>query len=245
MRIVRFFVDRGWILTAALLGTFLSEPLQGLRGGATFYLGWKKHFNFYGLNPKKISAEQANKRPILLLHGNYHNQSAWLALAKKLVRSKLGPVYTVNLPSGKLTIKDQQIINKKIEEIKAQYLVHGKHDIKIDIVGHSRGGQLAHLISFANWHIDDQGNYFEDGRCIRPDIGKVIRLGNILNSEHVSDIYARKMGDRFYEIVGRYDVLTREKSLLEAAHQLELDCSHVQLLYSHAVHRQILEWRSE
>src|ERR1700722_825929 len=152
-------------LPAMVLGTFLSEPLQALRAGVLCPFGWMQAFHFHNLNPHEVAEEHKSLRPILLIHGDYHNQSAWLTLASFLKRENIGPVYTVNLPNGPITDVDYRILNKKVDEIIKKH----PQKIQIDIVGHSRGGDIAY-----------------DFALQRPqDIRKVIKMGSILTQENL------------------------------------------------------------
>lgn len=177
-------------------------------------LNWKSHFNFYNLNPTELKDEQLEKRPILLIHGNCHNQTAWLSLASGLEESDLGPVFTVDLPSGSVTEKDYEIVNEKIAAIQALYNKH----VKIDVVGHSRGGYIGYTLK-SQHHPED--------------IGKVIRLGSISNEKKHEDLY---------EITGEFDVLVTAKSVLDKEHQMEVDTGHLGLMYSPEAHKQIIQW---
>lgn len=80
-----------------------------------------------------------------MLHGNLHNQSAWLPLAAFLHSNKyLGPIFTVNLPSYDVTDTDRAIIEHKLNEIKQLYVEKNMFDVNITLIGHSRGAGLAY-----------------------------------------------------------------------------------------------------
>jgi len=237
-KFVEILQENKWFKTSMVLGTLLSEPLSSIKAGFYYSLGQKKAFNFYNLNPKSLKEEQIDKRPILLIHGNYHNQSAWIDLAKKmnyLNPNPLGPIYTVNLPNGSITDKDYEIIHEKFLEIEAQYEKHSKNDVKIDLIGHSRGGALAQRI--APWIY--LKNHYQK-------IDKIINIGNVLNQKDINDHkeFDADFASYTYEITGEYDVLVRESSLLSSDHQRKIPSGHLGLLYSDQVHQQIIDWLS-
>lgn len=239
-RFVAFLKKHGWHVTAMVLGTLLLEFWVALKAAFLMPASWKSHFNFYNMNPLEITEEQSKKRPILLIHGNYHNQSAWLDFAKKLKNSHLGPVYTVNLPNGDVTKKDFEIVNKKIEQIKNQYAKFNIKDITIDLVGHSRGAYIASKVAMD--HFVEQES----------DIHSVITLGTPQDAELMSIIKRMDNLNRlggssipcpeFYDITGSYDVLCDESSPLDLDHQYIAETGHLGLLYCSQVHQQVIAW---
>jgi hypothetical protein len=235
---VKFLQKHNWFVTSLILGTLLTEVWQALKAAFFMPANWKKHFNFYNLNPTTLSETQAQKPPVLLLHGNFHDQTAWLSFAKKLKESSLGPVYSVNFPSGKCTDKDYEILNKKVREIKAQYKQLGVDNIQINLVGHSRGGHLAYCYSW----IRNEGEkaYWEKNK----DIGKVIKIGSVLVQEDLDCIEKidSTSKDRLYEIRGEYDILDDKKSVLPSDNQRTVATGHLGLLYSPEVHHQVIDW---
>jgi len=234
--LVEFLFKHGWSTTAMVAGTFLTEPLQALKAALLLPLGWKRHFNFYHLNPKNITKEEAEKRPILLLHGNFHNQSAWIFFAKKLKGANLGPVYTLNLPSGSFSEEDRKRVNEKIAEIQGQYKKWGKENIQIDLVGHSRGAALARYMALAqdSWHFDKGGtfSFLHDRALKREEIGKVICIGCPAPAWHSVDY--------IYEITGEWDVFEQDPALLPR--QFKTNAGHLGLLYSPPAQAKVIEW---
>lgn len=218
-KFVEFLRKHKLRVLALILGTLLLEPWQAIKAGFSF-ASWKKHFNFHEMNPKALTAEQLKQQPILLIHGNLHNQSAWLSLAKKLKNNYLGPVYTVNLPSGRITHKDFEIIQRKIEQIKEQY----KQDIKINIVGHSRGGNIARHLALT-----------------KTNIGKVITLGAAFTQDEINALDPQ-FRHRIFDITGSHDILVTNPSLLPLQNQATILTGHLGLLYSSKVHKHVIEW---
>lgn len=228
-KLVSFLRKHNLRVLAMVLGTLLHEPWQAIKAGFSSIASWKKHFNFHEMNPKALTVEQLSQQPILLIHGNYHNQSAWLSLAKKLKNKNLGPVYTVNLPNGAITHKDFEIIQRKMEQIKEQYTQGLVRDIEINIVGHSRGGDIARQLALAN-----PFRHFS--------IGKVITIGTASTQEDLLSL--RKFGHRIFEVTGKQDILVTNPSLLPAKNNEAVDIGHLELLYCSKVHKRIIEWLS-
>jgi hypothetical protein len=139
------FLDKHELDVVGLtVGTLAIEPVEAFLFGLKAPLGLAKDFNILGLNPKILTKEQTAYPPLLLLHGNYHNQSAWLPLAEYFKRKGYpGPIFTVNLNSGDLCTGDDKIIANKMKSIKKLYKAQNVSDIKINVIGHSRGAQIA------------------------------------------------------------------------------------------------------
>lgn len=87
-------------------------------------------------NPSRITNKQ---RPLLLIHGLYHNSSAWIEFLDRLKSANVGPVFTLNLgnPFGSINAHVKKVKNKVAE---IQNLT-GRKDIIL--VGHSMGGIVA------------------------------------------------------------------------------------------------------
>lgn len=226
--LIVFLRKRGWHATAMIFGTLLIETWQSIKSGCACPLGWKKNFNYHNLNPLTITADQAAKPPTLLIHGNFHNQSAWLHLAKKLNKRNVGPVYTVNLPHGAITDHDYAIISNKIEQIQSHYKQHNQDKIKINVVGHSRGGFVAYKMAWRN-----------------DRIGKVIKVGSVLDQEEIDRLQnAVEIRNSIYEITGRHDVLVRGESLCHPNQLATSNTGHLGLLYCNRTQEQIIQWLS-
>lgn len=85
-------------------------------------------------NPKTL--DSGNHQPILLVHGLYHNSSAWTYHRQCLLAAGLGPIFTVNLDRPFVSIKQHaEKLREKIIEIQK---ITGDRELKV--VGHSMGG---------------------------------------------------------------------------------------------------------
>lgn len=125
------------------------------------YLYLKGHsipFNDYGLNPIRLTSEQASLPAVLFLHGDKHNQSGAIPLAQKIDEyrkkmdvesqaSKIGPVFTINLnyDDDHPQIHKSQLIDR-VAEIKTLYQEQTQDPTKpfqLILVGHSKGAMEA------------------------------------------------------------------------------------------------------
>jgi len=106
--------------------------------------GHTKNFNFHGLNPQRIL--NPSKPAILFLHGDRHNQSGVIPLAKYLRNADVGAIFTVNLEYDELHPEHhrQQLI-ERILEIKALY---AQEELSLILVGHSKGAIEAAYLAF-------------------------------------------------------------------------------------------------
>lgn len=218
---------------------------------------FKKHFNYYGLNPKSITTKQAEHPPMLLIHGNYTNQSNWLHWAKKLRKDYPGPVFTVNLPSGHWSNVDRNRIDDKIAEIQSLYKERGINAVKTHLVGHSRGGALAYYSSLKQdqWHINDNEknyanmHYAKDVKYFheiqfRDDIDQVIILGS---SSFKKGTFPQ-VSNKFHAVQSTNDFfLGRDtRTLQEVADNPDdlvvTSATHCSLIHDKNVYRQVLSW---
>ena len=242
-KIRSFFTRIGAPRLGRSITAFCSEPIHSLRASIYYLLGYLEPFCFYQMNPHKIRPSQVKKRAILLIHGNFHNQSAWIALAKSLTQSNLGPIYTVNLNPGPLTEADREVINAKIAEIRSQYDVHGAK-VVIDIIGHSRGSEMAFLTALEDncWQISSGFKKITSEKVsFKPEIGRVIRVGTPTDDEEKNAL-PRDLLDRIYEIDASNDSFVLQKSQVKKTNRILVDTGHLGLLFSPTVHRQILLW---
>jgi hypothetical protein len=239
------FLRKHCNLFGLVTATFLTEPLSALRSGIMLPYGWKRHFNYYGLNPKSLTKEQLAQDPVLLIHGNFDNQRAWLRLAQKLQDEGI-PAFTVNLPSGKITRRDKDLLEKKWAEIRNLY--RDRDDLLINVVGHSRGACLAVMmgVNIAGWSIGRKGRMSTDLSTLRKrrDIGKIIQIAQhfVLNDFQNSLADSVKIDDRIYTIRGSRDVLAPlDDNFSESSRKFVYEFGHLGLLFSDEVDQKIIE----
>lgn len=229
-KLVDYLDSWGLEVAGMIIGTLLIEPWQALKIAFYTPANWVSHFNFYNMNPTTLTNEELSKCPLLLLHGNFNNQSSWLDLASELQTKKIGPIFTVDLPNGELTATDYKIIYNKIREIKALYRKHHVTNVKINLAGFSRGSELA---SDTAWPTLRAANLQRTWDCAN-NIGKVIKIGTFLSKNYIDRI--KKIDptfiERTFEIVGKYDVLRPERSLLPPNHYQVMPTGHFGLISS-------------
>ena len=101
----------------------------------------REKFNYYGLNPSKLTEEQLNLPAIIFFHAIKHNQSGALPIARALQNRKIkNAAYTINVVYNEThPEKHQQEIDRQIRQISKKYFDQGK-PCQIIAVGHSLGG---------------------------------------------------------------------------------------------------------
>jgi hypothetical protein len=246
---------------------FLTEPWPCIRAGFD-----SLRFKYFPsvMNPTSITPEQAKKRPILLIPGAHGTPQYSYSLAKSLAKANLGPVFSLFTQDFyNLTNRDLIAVIEKIKKIRQMYQQHGLEDVKVDIVGYSRGGKISSLFAVQEKYWDtvqsDFRNIFKDrywdkeyspydydsdeemrtvpAEWINENIGRCIQAGY-----PVVKYWQRRLPpailDKLYDIVADNDEHVRKKSLLSASHQLNVNCGHIGLKYSSKVHNKIIEWLS-
>ncbi len=79
-----------------------------------------------------------NGRPILLVNGYLSFGSTWHYLRKELVKAELGPIYTMNIGSGRSIVTYAEQVQEKVAEIQQET---GRKDLIL--IGHSKGGLVS------------------------------------------------------------------------------------------------------
>ncbi|MDO3379224.1 alpha/beta fold hydrolase [Geoalkalibacter halelectricus] len=184
---------------------------------------------------------RAQGRPILLLHGLFHNRSCWWLLKRRLQAAGLGPIYTLNLNTWRSDIEPlTELAAGKIDQIRREQGVE-----QVDLIGHSMGGMIARnlvqlrggadkvcrVICIATPH---QGSRLAPfamtplARTLMPDSTFLQRLAT---AERPKDV-------QFFSIYTRHDnlVIPTESAILENAPAIEVSgIGHSCLLFSRRV----------
>src|SRR3989344_3803019 len=100
--------------------------------------------NLYPLGLRKakdpvLIAYHAHKRPILLIHGLFHNRSAFFGIQRRLSRWGWPHIYMMNLATYTKGISE---LAKEVSK-KADIILKKTNSKKIDIIAHSLGGIIA------------------------------------------------------------------------------------------------------
>lgn len=204
--------------------------------------GRKRHFNYYGLNPKELTEEQREHDPILLLHGNYCNASNWFSVAKKLQKEYKGPVFTVNLKSGKLSQQDVETIDARISHIKNLY----GGEVVTHLSGFSRGSRYAYWMSLNrdNWHIKEDGTlHYEYELRYRTDIGRVVMIGAGDNPFGYKT--NSHLAYKFRYIEAANDAIWTKTLDLRKEHRADIESGHAALINKKETHKQLCRWFNE
>jgi len=242
-------------LFQAALGILLIEPHQMLKIGALILPGLQKKIHWFGLNPKKLTPEQSQTYPMLLIHGRCHNQGVWIPLAKAIQKSGLSnPVYTLNLSCNSNVESDILQIEKKLAEIKKQYEDLGVKEVPIDLLGYSAGGDSAYKVGVKSQHHLYHETPFRfdiPSHCStwykRGDIGEILLLGeptsqrpNQFASEDLKNDYERST----FEIWASNDFLVPFSSALPQTRQTRVETTHLGLPFSTDVHQKVIYFMS-
>lgn len=122
---------------------FFTEIYAMAYSAAIFHRGKRKQFHYYGLNPKQLTEEEAQKPAIISLNGLAHNQSGALKLAKKLQNAGIGPFFTASMRYNTKNPKvHHKYLQKRLKEIEALYKAHGL-PARFILIGHSYGAKTA------------------------------------------------------------------------------------------------------
>ena len=230
---------RGWRYLSALSEEVLATALFIL----TFPVGFFWH--------RPWTQRRNQGRPILLLHGYSHNQSAWVALRLRLRRAGFGPVYSLSLgPTSRSMKKLSQEVDQMAQSIEKETGVK-----ELILVGHSMGGIVA--------------AYYNEELAPHGKVSHLITIGSPLAGSRLATLHAnegmREMWPgspfcetlrgkikenhytRYCQVASRFDniVYPYHSSLLEgeSENQLLLPATgHMGLLLSPQVARQIITW---
>lgn len=242
-KLVKYFMKYDLYMVAAVLPTLLAEPISAVRAAFLRFFGLKRNFNWYGCNPKSLHPEQAHVNPVLLIHGDFDQQSSWIKFAKELQKAGI-PAFTINLPSRKFTSKDKDILEKKWTEIEKVYLEAGRGDVKIHVAGHSRGSTLAMMMGFQNqaWKVGSEGELIVEGHDNhRPNIGSIAMLGGYLDTPDKNE-WASQAGikPRIHEILGTHDIFLDVDTNFVPERRSLFECGHLNLLLNEEVHKKLI-----
>lgn len=166
--LTQFLFKRGWFFSHYFVGCLFGEPVLTLSKAKERFSDWRPHWTapgFYDVSTAEGFARFARETlktnncvPILLLHAVYSTPADWNSWIPELTAAqksdKIGPVITLQLPDD---------LGQALPLVNRTILSIGKRFPQIDLVGHSRGGQIAHLVSFSSttnverrWHTDER-----------------------------------------------------------------------------------------
>jgi hypothetical protein len=215
-----------------------------------YFYAYSKSFNHYGLNPSSLSHHEIDKPAILFLHGVQHNQSGALPLAKVLTKANVGAVFTVNLiyDNGCPEIHEQQL-RKRIEEIQQLYALKGRKELRLILIGHSRGGIEA--LNYACCQEPQENVFIESIITIASrvaDVDSLWRACPSLMKSLMKKIMAaaHRRKEILYHIVSSRDwIVPLEATLFnteENHHHILHNRSHMGILYAEETHIKVVEF---
>ena len=218
---------------ANVAGALLWEPIKAIQSGMNLNQGKEREFHPYGINPTELSEKQLSNTPILALHGKNGTQGSFITMARAFQQAGVGPLFTLNLCEGELTMQDKDRIDAKILEIQRLY----GSEVQIDLIGYSRGAEMALYMGLdeSTWHIKEGGYCFQDKEWseMNPLVGRIFRIGS-MTIESEWNLLSEEIRERIFEVRGTEDILMPEKSF--ADHQIEVYEGHVGLVDSPEVH---------
>lgn len=234
--IISYCYKKNYVVAARILGDIKNEPANYLYLALTYPLGWLPWFNFYGVNPSKLSDRQAKEAAVLYIPGFQANQSSTLKIAKEFQKDSHCAVFTLNLQNKILYCEqDFLLIEQKILALRKLYAKHGNDEVIIHLIGHSRGATVAYYVSIEpnHWKLN-QDEQFElipeikdniKSIKYRKEIGKVAFFGG----GRVPYGYNSKelVKSKFICIEGRKD----NRSSLDEEHTVHVENSHATTIY--------------
>ena len=196
----------------------------------------------FGFLPEKPPALQvAQKRPVLLLHGLFHNRAVWFLMKQRLEQCGF-TVVTINLPPFEIVETLARKIADTVEETMVTYDTE-----QVDIVGHSMGGLLA------RYYIEFMGGDKRVAHCVllgTPNAGSKLApfalspLGGDLmpGSDFLTELNAAPLSATvsYVTIFSHHDnlVIPAESAELPGAEAIEIEwLGHNSLLF----HRETIE----
>lgn len=211
---------------------WLSVRYMLLEAGALLLAIVAYPFGFLPMRPPQ--ATTTTVRPVILLHGLFHNRAIWFLMKQRLERCGF-VVVTVNLPPW----HDIETLARRLAETVEDTAIALDVE-RVDLVGHSMGGVLA------RYYVQMKGGAQRVGRCVllaTPNAGSKLApfalspLGRLVmpGSEFLEALNAAPWpkGVLCTAIYSRHDniVLPCENAALAAAENIELEwLGHASLL---------------
>ena len=197
--------------------------------------------------------KEAGRRPILLVHGYLHNQTAWIWLRRELEKKGLGPIYSLNLspPFASIPHLSEKLakkVNSILEETECSNVI---------LIGHSMGGLVS---SFFTEYLADKDQVSRVITIASPFHGtRLAALGRghnvaemVPNSAFLEELRQRICASKtpYYLVASKLDniVVPWSSAVIEESGIQRLvlnNLGHLSLLISPVVADQIVEWINE
>lgn len=202
---------------------------------------------------KSHHAPQGNLqgRPILMVNGYLSFGSTWHYQKQRLVKAGFGPIYTMNVGSGRSIKTYAKQIQEKVDQIQGET---GRKDITL--IGHSKGGLVS---SYYATHLVDPA---------KTQVTDVITIGSPLAGTPLAyfgpgcDAYEMRSGSEFHQQLRNKikehsqirfsqiasvadEVVPLSSALLGEDHSRQLilkDMGHLGMVFSSRVADQVCAW---
>ncbi len=211
----------------ACWGMVFLEAHTLMRASWHTFKKYRKNPKEYGLEPVNLSKQTQN--PVLLIHGAAGSWNYLGDLATSLTKEKRS-VFVINLGSGQPTNEKREKIYNKIEEIHK-----ANKTLKIDIVAHSMGGNLALYSAFEEScsTIDKQGDLiFARTKKAHPLVAKVITIALPADEKELSWIKEIGKVKEFFNVTAKYEgLMGHKKCALEADQTCEINAAHIGIVF--------------
>ena len=225
VRALHIFLSRRWEFFADVLGTFLLEPLSGLRAGYYMHRGLQDR-TITSLNPRQLTSEQLKMSPVLWIHGDRSKEGIWNRMCNRVNQEiPHKAMFTINLtaPDGKVKPERHlQSLVDKVKEIRALYPLNATP--KISFVGHSSGGFIIPPL-------------VKRLRAEAIPTGALLLIGAKFDQQELNEL--ADYPEPFLEILGTKDIWVGDKSL--RPNFMRIIAAHVSLLFNEAVITKVVE----
>lgn len=194
--------------------------------------------------------------PILLVHGYFHNSSAWLLMRHRLNSAGLGPVYTVNLgwPFHSIT-EYAEVLKKKVRLIQLE-----TGCTRLRLIGHSMGGLVCEYYATAIAPAGSVESIITLGSPLQGTKMSVLAIGKCVREMSYRSDFSKKLDQqvlceghiRRLHLASETDLIIRPTSAAlplyakgddSQSQNYTFDClGHVSFLYSRSVVDKIVEF---
>jgi pimeloyl-ACP methyl ester carboxylesterase len=242
------------LLNRAVDGKHYAKPIHQLHSVAMeFNSGIVAAVLFLFTHFKRYHKPKGNLagRPILLVNGYLSFGSIWQYIRKELVKNGFGPIYTMNIGSGKSIMTYATEVQKKVKEIQIET---GRNDIAF--VGHSKGGLVSSF--FAADLANETGAQVTDVVTIGSPLSGTpvayIGIGRDAHEMRSDSEFHRYLRDRmelinttrFFHAASETDEIVPHASSLigkmAERHLLLKDTGHLSLVFSSRIADQVGKW---